>query len=614
MLTRAFFLKMLTSPWAITWALMALATVMAHLTIHPPIAQVGWEDWMVSLGLSALIWVASNVCRDLIPGELWQVAGAWVCAPLIAAGLIASLVLYGHLGEFLSWGMIHYALKSGGGTMSGFTTTYLGWGHWAGVGGLTVVLGLAWWKMPPMPMTTTTRWRALGAAIVTLCIGVAITFFSPNVKVITPDASLLVACVEAALEPGSEPLAQGPPLTPPQRQAPRPAPPDLFLIIHESLGTHDLPWYGGNPGAMPWLEGRIGQDAGSSWLVTSSAYTTSTTTHLSVPSIWSGIHPTRTLAARSQAPMLWQWAKAAGYQTVIVSSQCYAWGEFDAYIGRAKPDHLLGCDHHPDAPPVNDAGIDELLVTQGVEDLLKTLDPDKPLLLIYNSNALHPPFQTSSPLWQGEAPPGGETKYQKALKIVDQALRRLSTAADAARPGRDPVIVMTADHGERTDPVHRIPRVESYYEEFVRIPMIWRVPVALQTPALLQNVTGRNVSNLDLLPTLLEWMGHDPAAAPVALDGRGLSEEVLPEDRLLLVTNTTPARRWHHHGELLIQGTMRLIQGDLTGTELYDLRQGQTQRVQEELSRTKEGPQVIRALRARACERYGERSSICTAR
>src|SRR5207237_245745 len=76
----------------------------------------------------------------------------------------------------------------------------------------------------------------------------------------------------------------------------------------------------------------------------------------------------------------------------------------------------------------------------------------------------------------------------------------------------------TADHGEtfRDD---RPPRLESYYEDVTRVPLFVRLPrsYAFLDPGALAQLTANTkgrVSNVDLVPTILDVWGRWPLAQP----------------------------------------------------------------------------------------------------
>ena len=346
-----------------------------------------------------------------------------------------------------------------------------------------------------------------------------------------------------------------------------------MLVIHESWGIHSLAAYGHDRETMPHTEAWVREQGGAFF---ARASTHSTTTHLSVPSIWTGVAPHRPGGEWERAPLAWDWARAAGYWSALVTAQCYEWGELERFAMRSPPDHYAGCAEMPEARVVNDAGVDEFAALALLERAIERAPRDRPLFLIYNTNALHQPFQTESEL--ALAPITGRTNYERALSIVDASVGRLRAAL--ARRGRldRTAVVMTADHGERAERVHAPPRVESFYEEFAQIPMVvippasWTRDEPERAAALARNARAARVTNVDILPTLLDLFSLEPRPGE-GVDLRGASLlRPIEEERAVAVVNTGPARRWHHEGFAFGRGPWRLVYSDLSGVELFDLR------------------------------------------
>ncbi|GAB3410718.1 sulfatase-like hydrolase/transferase [Flindersiella endophytica] len=104
--------------------------------------------------------------------------------------------------------------------------------------------------------------------------------------------------------------------------------------------------------------------------------------------------------------------------------------------------------------------------------------------------------------------------YLALVTHLDHQVGRLLAAVDD-----DTVVLYTSDHGEMAG-LHGIWQKQCFYEPAVRVPLILRLPG--REPARIRE----SVSQLDVLPTLLDLAGLDPAPG---LPGRSLLDLPLPD-------------------------------------------------------------------------------------
>lgn len=99
--------------------------------------------------------------------------------------------------------------------------------------------------------------------------------------------------------------------------------------------------------------------------------------------------------------------------------------------------------------------------------------------------------------------------YAGLCSQVDAAIGRILWALEASGQAENTIVVFTSDHGEMMG-AHTLIGKSVMYEEAMRVPMLLRVPFAAQRPHMLRGT----FSHIDLVPTLLELMGHKPAELP----------------------------------------------------------------------------------------------------
>jgi arylsulfatase A-like enzyme len=121
--------------------------------------------------------------------------------------------------------------------------------------------------------------------------------------------------------------------------------------------------------------------------------------------------------------------------------------------------------------------------------------------------------------------------YMGLIKQVDDHIGRL--VGELERLGRmeDTLIVFTSDHGDHLGD-HGLGEKELFYEQAVRVPLIVVDPSAA-ADATRGSVETRLVEAVDIVPTILEATGADPA--PHLVEGRSL---------LPLLRGEEPAAPW----------------------------------------------------------------------
>jgi arylsulfatase A-like enzyme len=106
--------------------------------------------------------------------------------------------------------------------------------------------------------------------------------------------------------------------------------------------------------------------------------------------------------------------------------------------------------------------------------------------------------------------------YDAEVSYVDQELGRFFRELDRVLPGRERMILVTADHGEEFGEHGGWEHGQSMYRELVQVPLVM-VPPASRPPA--RRVVDAQVRMQDVLPTLLDAGGVEP---PKGLPGTSL--------------------------------------------------------------------------------------------
>lgn len=306
-----------------------------------------------------------------------------------------------------------------------------------------------------------------------------------------------------------------PPLTP---SAPRSlvARRPVVLVSLDAVGADHLELYGFDRPTAPrlteWARGAV---------VFRAAMAPGPVTRLSVPAFFVGLHPsqvamTRRTGATSEQRLadttLAERLRAGGYHTVAVPGGRY----FVGFRGLTQGFEVV------DRTAANET---RRLETRGAivtERARVALDeararPEPTFLWIHYDDA-HAPHSAIP-----GAPRFGRReidRYDQEIWWLDRQLAELLPAIDRALGDRDPLVLVTADHGERFGPGGRaIDRAQA-----LEPGTLW-VPLIAKMRGLAPRTVRGAVSLLDLAPTVLDLVGLVPRRA--RFEGRSLVPELL---------------------------------------------------------------------------------------
>lgn len=567
------------SEWAQPWILTVLLIQVASWSIwiqFPAIDSFNVAIYCVSLIASGSFWFLVNLGRDAL-NNLGRGFLAAILAPMVALVLVGSYKIYLEFGEFFSASMMQYAGRGGISTFSRYIQDYLYYPlNLAFFASIPVFFG-AWYFGPEIQLDQgEERRRATWVALGLFAASLGATSYLVHQRLVSPDASLMAATVRTFAVPERGDLRKPDRSKVPTVESIRKKHhPNVLLIINESLGTHEADFSGSRTDQMPHLQNWIA-DSRSQFVTFTRAYASSTSTDLSVPSLLTGVGPYRSPERLHTVPMIWDWARAAGHSPFFISTQNYSSTNFHEFL------------FHEDTIPVStpttvpglgegDFAVDELFMAGRFAHHLADVPDDRRFFAVYNSEAMHKPFQQTS-RFLDEQPRRG-SPYRNAMFILDRAIERLVDTL--RRQGRleNTFIIMTSDHGEYPTRIHGVPRILSTYEEFIRVPMLVRAPPwwIESRPAqmqALQTNRHRNVSNLDIVPTLVDLLGYtetpDTRSLRDRLSGHSLLEPV-PPDRTIIALNNNAIRHWEHQGFGVFWKDWRFIYSSVEGAKLFNL-------------------------------------------
>jgi glucan phosphoethanolaminetransferase (alkaline phosphatase superfamily) len=321
-----------------------------------------------------------------------------------------------------------------------------------------------------------------------------------------------------------------------------PQPPvNILVILNESLRRQNLQIYGYGRETTPRMK-RFLQGHAPDVFLFKRAYTNSSATLLSVPSLFTGISPLQPVEYRTQAPLLWEWAKAAEMKTFLVSSQDLSWCAMDRFLTTPAPDFFWD-KQQSGLPYYRDWGIDDRVTVDLALDRLQELAASQQRFLgVIHLNTNHYPYNTAPDYQRWKK--NDLDLYDNTILETDTHTDRILNTLEELKLLKNTVVVFASDHGEAFHEHGYIAHFYCHYTETVSVPLWMHLPpVALKDRS--RSILAANlkapVQNLDLMPTLLDLMGiwGDSRVAGLQKPMPGSSLLLpLPGRRDILTTNT----------------------------------------------------------------------------
>ena len=248
------------------------------------------------------------------------------------------------------------------------------------------------------------------------------------------------------------------------------------------------------------------------------------TTAISLAIMWGGLSPLAPRAALHSAPLLWEYAKAAGFHTAYWTSQNLLFGNSGTWISSVPLDRMISATQiEPEATMEIGADDGKLVdyVTKDIDELRE------PYMAVVHLSNTHFPYKVDprySPFVpeDGVAGPGYErqlrNRYQDAVYLQDMAVGRLVRAIRSRPESSRTVIFFISDHGEQLREKGGVGHTGTLWDEEVRIPAWVDAPPGTLTPAERQHLealASTPLTSLDVLPTMLDLLGvwDDPKLA-----------------------------------------------------------------------------------------------------
>ncbi len=354
----------------------------------------------------------------------------------------------------------------------------------------------------------------------------------------------------------------------PALQAAPKRPRNVLLLLTESVRasstcvayTSDCPWTPFSNAAAP------------SRLPLGQMRAVDSTTAISLGVMWSGLAPTESRAALHSAPLLWEYAHAAGLATAYWTSQNLLFGNSGEWMrGLPLTKSVTATQLDPDADL--DTGADDgKVVDRALAEMSDLREPFVGVVHLANTHFPYAiddddaPFQPQS----DATGPGYEreilNRYRDGIWKQDRAIGRFLRELRKTPAGAHTVVMFLSDHGEQMHEKGAVGHTGTLYDQEIHIPAWIDAPPATldaDEEQSLRALADRPVTTLDVLPTLLDLAGlwDEPALVRfrAAMPGTSLLRGGTPVDRALVMTNCTELWQCAFKNWGAIRGSRKLI-------------------------------------------------------
>jgi glucan phosphoethanolaminetransferase (alkaline phosphatase superfamily) len=277
------------------------------------------------------------------------------------------------------------------------------------------------------------------------------------------------------------------------------------------------------------------------------------TTAISLGVVFNGLVPTASRRDLHSAPLLWEYAHAAGLGTDYWTSQNLLFGNSGTWLEGLPLDHRASATDLDPGAPLETGADDGALIDRVLADLRESTsdgDTRARLGVVHLSNT-HFPYVTD----ESYAPfkPDDEDSaeaihnlYQNAVYLQDRAIARLIESLRRTPAGAQTVVIFTSDHGEQLREKGSVGHTGTLFDPEVRVPFWIDAPPGTLTADEEKALRARAqtpTTLLDLLPTMLDLAGvwHDPKLASfrARMPGESLLRGGTAEGTATVMTNCT---------------------------------------------------------------------------
>jgi hypothetical protein len=248
------------------------------------------------------------------------------------------------------------------------------------------------------------------------------------------------------------------------------------------------------------------------------------TTAIELAVLWSGLPPVASREDLHGYPLLFDYARSAGFDAAYWTSHHMMFANSRLYVQDLPTSKQCGATELDPLADL-DLGADDRLVSARAQAELPELE--EPFFAVAHFGNTHVPYLVDpedapfQPSLESKAPDDNEAYrnyYRNAAHRQDKSIAELIRAVRSAPFGERTIIVFTSDHGEAFREHGQLGHTGSVLDEEIHVPGWIDAPDGTLTPAeeaALRAARDEPVFHTDVTPTVLDLMGlwEEPAFA-----------------------------------------------------------------------------------------------------
>jgi glucan phosphoethanolaminetransferase (alkaline phosphatase superfamily) len=296
----------------------------------------------------------------------------------------------------------------------------------------------------------------------------------------------------------------------------------------------------------------------------------SSTTAIQLAVLWSGLQPTESREALHAAPLVFDYANAAGIDTAYWTSHHMMFANSRLWVQDLPTRFQCGATDLDPLADIDTGGDDDLLVARVKAELPQLREPFFATVHIGNTHVpyrVDPERSPFSPSVASKAPEDNDAYhnyYKNAVHLQDEWLGDLVAFLREGDRGARTVIVFTSDHGEAFREHSQLGHTGSILEEEIHVPGWVIAPPGTLTDEERRNLeakTAQPIFHTDVTPTILDLLGlyEEPTFAThrAAMPGASWLRPAAPPAPLFL-SNCSGVWGCAFRNWGVMQGTLKL--------------------------------------------------------